>query len=83
MGSNYAPTLYAQQMAEAVGCQQCLWLFGPDEELTEVGTMNIFVLMRKESQSGKQHNGKYVYTKTNSRNIILAITIYVNKIYIY
>ena len=49
MGSNYAPTLYAQQQAESLGCQQCLWLFGPNEEITEVGTMNIFVLMRKES----------------------------------
>ena len=49
MGSNYAPTLFAQQKAESLGCQQCLWLFGPNEEITEVGTMNIFVLLRKES----------------------------------
>ena len=51
MGSNYAPTLFAQQKAESLGCQQCLWLFGPNEEITEVGTMNIFVLLRKESAS--------------------------------
>ena len=51
MGSNYAPTLFAQQKAESLGCQQCLWLFGPNEEITEVGTMNIFVLLRKESTS--------------------------------
>ena len=56
MGSNYAPTLFAQQKAESLGCQQCLWLFGPNEEITEVGTMNIFVLMRKES--GHQTIGK-------------------------
>ena len=56
MGSNYAPTLFAQQKAESLGCQQCLWLFGPNEEITEVGTMNIFVLMRKES--AHQTNGK-------------------------
>ena len=59
MGSNYAPTLYAQQLAESVGCQQCLWLFGPDEELTEVGTMNIFALIRKESSPGGKRDGVY------------------------
>ena len=59
MGSNYAPTLYAQQNAESLGCQQVLWLLGADEELTEVGTMNIFVLMKKESNNGKINNGNY------------------------
>ena len=48
MGSNFAPTLFAQQKAESLGCQQYLWLFGPNEEITEVGSMNIFVLLRKE-----------------------------------
>jgi len=47
MGSNYAPTLWTQKMAEGEGCHQCLWLVGDDHEITEVGAMNIFVLMQK------------------------------------
>merc|ERR1719369_1847276 len=45
MGSNYAPTLWIQKIAEQHGCHQCLWLFGPDHEITEVGAMNLFILM--------------------------------------
>jgi len=44
MGSNYAPTLLVQKIAaEQYGCQQVLWLFGEDHQLTEVGTMNVFM----------------------------------------
>jgi branched-chain amino acid aminotransferase len=34
-----------QKEAEKLNCQQVLWLFGPDHELTEVGAMNIFVFL--------------------------------------
>ena len=34
-----------QKTAEKYGCQQVLWLFGEDHELTEVGAMNIFIYM--------------------------------------
>lgn len=44
MGSNYAPTIHVQKEAAQKGLQQVLWLYGPDHQLTEVGTMNIFVL---------------------------------------
>ena len=47
LGSNYAPTLMAQQEASKLGLQQVLWLYGADHQLTEVGTMNIFVLTKK------------------------------------
>lgn len=40
---NYGPTVLVQQEAQKKGCEQVLWLYGPDHELTEVGTMNIFV----------------------------------------
>lgn len=46
MGSNYAPTLWVQKEAEKAGCQQVLWVFGGDQEITEVGAMNIFILLR-------------------------------------
>ncbi|XP_066586644.1 branched-chain-amino-acid aminotransferase isoform X2 [Prorops nasuta] len=44
VGSNYAPTIHVQREAIEKGLQQVLWLFGEDNEVTEVGTMNIFML---------------------------------------
>lgn len=44
MGGNYGPTILAQQHAEMQGLHQVLWLFGEDRQVTEVGTMNIFML---------------------------------------
>lgn len=43
MGGNYGPTIRVQKVAEKQGCSQVLWLLGEDHQLTEVGTMNIFV----------------------------------------
>ncbi|KAJ8918143.1 hypothetical protein NQ315_011600, partial [Exocentrus adspersus] len=43
MGSNYGPTFRVQRLAHSRGRNQVLWLYGPDHQLTEVGTMNIFV----------------------------------------
>lgn len=45
LGSNYGPTIYVQKQAEAKGLQQVLWLFGDDHQLSEAGTMNIFVFL--------------------------------------
>lgn len=47
MGCNYAPTIHIQSMAvEKYNCQQVLWLYGEDEQMTEVGTMNIFMMWK-------------------------------------
>lgn len=43
MGSNYAPTIQVQREASEKGLHQVLWLYGDDRELTEAGTMNIFM----------------------------------------
>nr|XP_033816011.1 branched-chain-amino-acid aminotransferase, mitochondrial isoform X2 [Geotrypetes seraphini] len=43
MGGNYGPTIFVQSEAAKEGCQQVLWLYGEDHQLTEVGTMNIFL----------------------------------------
>ncbi|XP_067860804.1 branched-chain-amino-acid aminotransferase, cytosolic [Heptranchias perlo] len=43
MGGNYGASIYVQQEAKAVGCQQVLWLYGDEHEITEVGTMNLFL----------------------------------------
>ena len=49
LGSNYGPTVFVQKCAEAEGLQQVLWLFGEEHLVTEVGTMNIFLLMRNRN----------------------------------
>lgn len=50
VGGNYAPTMKPQAEAAAAGYGQVLWLFGENEEITEVGSMNIFfVLKNKET----------------------------------
>jgi len=51
VGGNYAPGLLPQQMANKAGYSQVLWLFGEDDYVTEVGSMNIFFLW--ETPSGK------------------------------
>ncbi|XP_069134085.1 branched-chain-amino-acid aminotransferase, cytosolic-like [Argopecten irradians] len=43
MGSNYAPTIHVQKAALEAGCQQVLWLHGDEQEITEAGTMNLFL----------------------------------------
>src|SRR5437763_13632798 len=49
---NYAPCIKPQLEAAEKGYQQNLWLFNADDEITEVGTMNCFVLLKNE-QGGK------------------------------
>lgn len=40
---NYGCSLSAQYEAVDYGCQQVLWLHGEDHQITEAGTMNIFL----------------------------------------
>uniref|UniRef100_G3PP49 Branched-chain-amino-acid aminotransferase n=1 Tax=Gasterosteus aculeatus aculeatus TaxID=481459 RepID=G3PP49_GASAC len=48
MGGNYGPTIAVQNEAVKRGCQQVLWLYGEQEEITEVGTMNLFIYWTNE-----------------------------------
>uniref|UniRef100_A0ABI7XQ21 Branched-chain-amino-acid aminotransferase n=1 Tax=Felis catus TaxID=9685 RepID=A0ABI7XQ21_FELCA len=43
MGGNYGSSLFAQCEAVENSCQQVLWLYGEDNQITEVGTMNLFL----------------------------------------
>lgn len=52
MGSNYAPTIHVQREAASKGLQQVLWLYGEDHQLTEVGTMNIFMFWINDQGGG-------------------------------
>jgi branched-chain amino acid aminotransferase len=50
VGGNYGPAMKAQAEAAANGYSQVLWLFGDDDEITEVGAMNVFFfLINKET----------------------------------
>ncbi|GAA5885757.1 hypothetical protein JCM16303_006052 [Sporobolomyces ruberrimus] len=48
LGANYAGGVVPQMEAAAKGYQQILWLLGPEHSLTEVGTMNLFLVFKKE-----------------------------------
>ncbi|KIK71241.1 hypothetical protein GYMLUDRAFT_33381 [Collybiopsis luxurians FD-317 M1] len=47
LGVNYAPGVMPQKEAAKLGYAQNLWLHGPEHYLTEVGTMNMFVVFKK------------------------------------
>lgn len=53
LGANYAPCIVPQQQAASRGFQQNLWLFGEEEYLTEVGTMNMFAVI-KDKETGQK-----------------------------
>lgn len=53
LGANYAPCILPQLQAAERGYQQNLWLFGPEKNITEVGTMNVFFAF-KDSTTGKK-----------------------------
>lgn len=53
LGANYAPCIVPQLEAAKRGFHQNLWLFGEEEYVTEVGTMNFFVAI-KDKETGKK-----------------------------
>lgn len=54
LGANYAPCIVPQQQAASRGFQQNLWLFGEEEYVTEVGTMNMFAAIRDKETGEKE-----------------------------
>lgn len=53
IGGNYGPTIKASTEAAKAGFNQVLWLYGEKDEITEVGSMNIFFLIQN-AQTGRQ-----------------------------
>lgn len=51
LGANYAPGIVPQVKASRDGYQQILWLFGDEHQLTEVGTMNLFLAIEQDDGS--------------------------------
>jgi len=52
LGANYAIALGPQTEAQRKGFSQVLWLFGPDDQVTEAGTMNLVVVFG-DAKSGE------------------------------
>lgn len=46
IGANYGPGLLEWAEAKSKGYDQVLWLFGPERQITEAGSTNIFILWR-------------------------------------
>lgn len=46
VGGNYGPGILPSEKAKDFGCSQVLWLYGANHEVTEVGAMNIFFVIR-------------------------------------
>lgn len=67
---NYGPTIRTQLVAESKGHQQVLWLFGEDQQLTEVGTMNLFVHWINEN--GGRHKTKLLILSFAVVHLILT-----------
>lgn len=55
---NYGSSICAQQEALELGCQQVLWLYGEDHQITEVGTMNLFLYWINEDGGTVTHKMK-------------------------
>ena len=54
MGGNYAPAIKPHAYAEKEGYSQVLWLFGEDETVAEVGSMNIFFFLINKETGNKE-----------------------------
>lgn len=54
LGANYAPGIVPQLSAASRGFHQNLWLFGEEEYVTEVGTMNMFVALKNKETGQKE-----------------------------
>jgi len=47
-GANYGPTVAVQEAAEKAGHHHVLWLLGEDHQLTEIGIMNVFIVLEND-----------------------------------
>jgi len=54
LGANYAPCIVPQMEAAKKGFHQNLWLFGEEEFVTEVGTMNLFTAIKNKETGQKE-----------------------------
>lgn len=67
IGPNYGPALKTHGEARAQGYDQVLWLYGPQCQITEAGSSNVFVIWRCPGNGGLE-----LVTAPLDDNIILA-----------
>ena len=65
LAANYAPGVVAQKNAAKQGYAQNLWLHGPEHWLTEVGTMNLFAVIK--DKDGGKHSQQCLDRLLNNR----------------
>lgn len=51
LAANYGPSILAHSHAKRKDCDQVLWLFGPDGEVTEAGSANFFAIWRTAEET--------------------------------
>lgn len=67
VGGNYGSALLEHARAKRQGYDQVLWLYGPDRQITEAGSTNLFILWET------CHGGlQIVTTPLDEENLILA-----------
>jgi branched-chain amino acid aminotransferase len=54
IGGNYGPTMKPQGIAVESGYAQILWLWGVNDEITEVGAMNVFFFLLNKRTSRRE-----------------------------
>lgn len=59
LGANYAPGVMPQKKAASEGYSQNLWLHGEEHYLTEVGTMNMFVVFKRGDSKGWTYSQRF------------------------
>ena len=69
IGPNYGPALLAHGEARRLGYDQVLWLFGPDCQITEAGSSNVFVIWRTQ-----QGNLQMLTAPLNEKTILAGVT---------
>ena len=72
VGGNYAGTMSAQQAAQRNGCQQVLWLL--DDAIQEVGSMNVFFVMKKENDDGDNNHVELITPPLSGGDILPGVT---------
>jgi branched-chain amino acid aminotransferase len=67
VGGNYAAALAEHTLAKERGFDQVLWLYGPDRQITEAGSTNIFIMWKTASGSLQM-----ITSPLDEDNLILA-----------
>ncbi|KXT09854.1 hypothetical protein AC579_2085 [Pseudocercospora musae] len=74
VGANYGPGLPLHDEAKAQGCDQILWLFGPERWVTEAGASNFFCVLKVDEKTWELVTPPLVDDGGGSGSILPGIT---------